>query len=173
MVSMLDDQDIGYALGAADYLTKPFDRERLVAALRRYRCATPPRPVLVVEDDPATRDVLRRTLRARRLDRLGGRERPARPRERRETRPDLILLDLMMPEMDGFEFVAELRKMEAGRNIPVVVVTAKELTLEDRQRLDGQVRRIFQKGGFTREELMREIKFLLEMERGRGKTPPA
>jgi CheY-like chemotaxis protein len=85
--------------------------------------------------------------------------------------PDLILLDLMMPEMDGFDFVAELRKMDAGRNIPVVVVTAKDLTLEDRQRLEGQVRRIFQKGGFSREELMREIKLLLEMERGRGNTP--
>jgi CheY-like chemotaxis protein len=164
---------MGYALGASDYLLKPFDRERLVAVLRKYRCATPPCPVLVVEDDPAARDVLRRTLQndgwivweaangRLALESVG------------KNTPDLILLDLMMPEMDGFDFVAELRKMDAGRNIPVVVVTAKDLTLEDRQRLEGQVRRIFQKGGFSREELMREIKFLLEMERGRGKTPPA
>jgi signal transduction histidine kinase/DNA-binding response OmpR family regulator len=173
MVSMLDNKDMGYALGASDYLLKPFDRERLVAVLRKYRCATPPCPVLVVEDDPAARDVLRRTLQndgwivweaangRLALESVG------------KNTPDLILLDLMMPEMDGFDFVAELRKMDAGRNIPVVVVTAKDLTLEDRQRLEGQVRRIFQKGGFSREELMREIKFLLEMERGRGKTPPA
>ena len=172
MVSMLDNKDMGYALGASDYLLKPFDRERLVAVLRKYRCATPPCPVLVVEDDPAARDVLRRTLQndgwivweaangRLALESVG------------KNTPDLILLDLMMPEMDGFDFVAELRKMDAGRNIPVVVVTAKDLTLEDRQRLSGQVRRIFQKGGFSREELMREIKFLLEMERGRGKTPP-
>jgi signal transduction histidine kinase/DNA-binding response OmpR family regulator len=172
MVSMLDNKDMGYALGASDYLLKPFDRERLVAVLRKYRCATPPCPVLVVEDDPAARDVLRRTLQndgwivweaangRLALESVG------------KNTPDLILLDLMMPEMDGFDFVAELRKLDAGRNIPVVVVTAKDLTLEDRQRLEGQVRRIFQKGGFSREELMREIKFLLEMERGRGKTPP-
>ncbi len=171
MVSMLDNKDMGYALGASDYLLKPFDRERLVAVLRKYRCATPPCPVLVVEDDPAARDVLRRTLQndgwivweaangRLALESVG------------KNTPDLILLDLMMPEMDGFDFVAELRKMDAGRNIPVVVVTAKDLTLEDRQRLEGQVRRIFQKGGFSREELMREIKLLLEMERGRGKTP--
>jgi CheY-like chemotaxis protein len=172
MVSMLDNKDMGYALGASDYLLKPFDRERLVAVLRKYRCATPPCPVLVVEDDPAARDVLRRTLQndgwivweaangRLALESVG------------KNTPDLILLDLMMPEMDGFDFVAELRKMEGGRNIPVVVVTAKDLTSEDRQRLEGQVRRIFQKGGFSRDELMREIKFLLQMERGRAKTPP-
>ena len=64
----------------------------------------------------------------------------------RESVPDLILLDLMMPEMDGFEFVAELRKNDAWRSIPVVVVTAKDLTPEDRQRLEGNVREVFQKG---------------------------
>jgi CheY-like chemotaxis protein len=171
MVSMLDSKDMGYALGASDYLLKPFDRERLVSVLRKYRCETPPCPVLVVEDDPAAREVLRRTLQndgwivweaangRLALESVG------------KNAPDLILLDLMMPEMDGFDFVSELRKMEGGRNIPVVVVTAKDLTMEDRSRLEGQVRRIFQKGGFSREELMREIKLLLEMERGRGAGP--
>ena len=111
MVSMLDDRDIGYALGAADYLTKPFDREKLVLALRRFRQGSSPRPVLVVEDDPATREVVRRALERdgwivseadngrRALESLS------------RSVPDLIVLDLMMPEMDGFEFVAELRRI--------------------------------------------------------------
>jgi len=167
MVSMLDDQDTGYALGAADYLTKPFDREKLVLALRRFRQGSSPRPVLVVEDDPATRDLVRRALERdgwivseadngrRALESLS------------RTVPDLIVLDLMMPEMDGFEFVTELRRSEAGRRIPVVVVTAKEITAEDRTRLNGHVRRIFSKGSFSRDERTAELRRALDTGRQR------
>jgi CheY-like chemotaxis protein len=162
MVSMLDDRDIGYALGAADYLTKPFDRDRLVTALRRFRQGTSPRPVQVVEDDPATREVIRRAL-----ERDGWIVSEAENgRSALESlamaMPDLVVLDLMMPEMDGFEFVDELRRTEAGRRVPVVVVTAKEITEEDRERLGGQVRRIFQKGSFSREELTAELRRALD-----------
>jgi signal transduction histidine kinase/DNA-binding response OmpR family regulator len=167
MVSMVDEKDMGFALGASDYVSKPFDRERLAAVLRKYKCASPPCTVLLVEDDAATRDVLRR-----RFEQDGwsvceagngriGLEAVAR------NRPQLIVLDLMMPEMDGFEFVAELRKSEPGSRIPVVVVTAKDLTPEDRDRLNGHVRSIFQKGEFSRDELVREIRLLLQLERGR------
>jgi CheY-like chemotaxis protein len=76
--------------------------------------------------------------------------------------PDLVLLDLMMPEMDGFEFVAELRKSESGRRIPVVVVTARELSAEDRERLKGDVRRVLHKGSFSREELTAELRRALD-----------
>jgi CheY-like chemotaxis protein len=76
----------------------------------------------------------------------------------RRSRPDLIFLDLMMPEMDGFQFVEELRANPDWRSIPVVVVTAKELTQEDRDRLSGNVRSILQKGALSNEELAREIR---------------
>ena len=78
-----------------------------------------------------------------------------------ESRPELILLDLMMPEMDGFQFLDEVRKHEGWRSIPVIVVTAKELTPEDRQRLNGSVEKILQKGAYGGEELMREIRGLV------------
>jgi CheY-like chemotaxis protein len=71
----------------------------------------------------------------------------------------------MMPEMDGFQFVSELRRTEAGRRIPVVVVTAKELTAEDRERLGGQVRRVFHRGSFSREELGAEVRRALDAAR--------
>jgi signal transduction histidine kinase/CheY-like chemotaxis protein len=109
IVSMLDDRDIGFALGAADYLTKPFDRERLVSALRRFRDGSMPRPVLVVEDDPGTRDVIRRALeRDGWIVSEAENGRAALENLTRQT-PDIVLLDLMMPEMDGFDFVAESR----------------------------------------------------------------
>jgi signal transduction histidine kinase/DNA-binding response OmpR family regulator len=158
MVSGVDDPDIGLALGAADYLQKPVDREQLVATLRRFRSPSERRPVLVVEDDAATREVIGRALAADGWivsEARNGRE-ALESLERAV--PDLVLLDLVMPEMDGFEFVTRLRATERGRRVPVVVVTARELSAEDHGRLEGHVRRIFQKGSFSREELTAELR---------------
>jgi signal transduction histidine kinase/CheY-like chemotaxis protein len=158
LITMVDDKDMGHALGAADYLPKPIDRERLVTMLRKYQVH--PGPVLVVEDDPATREMMRRTLvnDGWTVDEAeNGRVGLERVRQRP---PGLILLDLMMPEMDGFAFVEELRKNDEWRRIPVVVVTAKDISEEDKLRLDGRVKRIFQKAALTRDELAREIRML-------------
>jgi CheY-like chemotaxis protein len=75
--------------------------------------------------------------------------------------PGIILLDLMMPEMDGFEFLQALRQREAWRGIPVIVLTAKDLTAEDRQRLNGLVARIVQKGGASRDDLLHQVRDLV------------
>jgi CheY-like chemotaxis protein len=123
----------------------------------------------VVEDDAATRDVIRRTLEGDGWVVTEAENGRVALSSVATQVPDLILLDLMMPEMDGFEFVAELRRNEAWRRVPVVVVTAKDLTREDRERLDGYVRRIFQKGALSREELIREIRLLLQSERARDR----
>ncbi len=160
MLSMVDDKDMGYALGASDYLPKPFDRDRLVTVLAKYRHGGDD-PVLVVEDDASTREMVRRTLEGEgwQVDEAeNGRVALERVAARR---PALILLDLMMPEMDGFEFVAQLRQKDEWRRIPVVVVTAKDLTTEDKLRLDGHVKKIFQKGSLSREELAQQIRSLL------------
>ena len=78
-----------------------------------------------------------------------------------ERQPELILLDLMMPEMDGFQFLDEVRKHEGWRSIPVIVITAKELTSEDRQRLNGTVEKILQKAAYSREDLIVEVRDLV------------
>ncbi len=163
MISMVDERDMGRALGAADYLPKPIDRERLSAVLRRFRGSRTPCPALVIEDDPASREVLRRTLE-------GDGWRVCEARNGREGleflkggAPDLILLDLMMPEMDGFEFVEALRANPAWVQIPVVVVTARDLSGEERERLERHVRKVLQKGALTADALAREIRRLARL----------
>jgi signal transduction histidine kinase/CheY-like chemotaxis protein len=161
MLSIMDEKQMGYALGAADYLTKPIDWERLAVILQRYECARPPCPVLIVEDDAGMREVLRRRLEKEAwtvIEAENGRIGLERMAERQ---PDLILLDLMMPEMDGFQFLDEVRQQDAWRSIPVIVITAKELTPEDRQRLNGSVEKILQKGAYSREELIGEVRNLV------------
>jgi CheY-like chemotaxis protein len=117
--------------------------------------------VLVVEDDADTRDMLRRMLTREGwavTEATNGRvalERVA------ESQPELILLDLMMPEMDGFAFIEALRQQDAWRSIPVVVVTAKDLTPEDHRRLNGYVEQILQKGAYSREALLTEVRDLV------------
>jgi signal transduction histidine kinase/DNA-binding response OmpR family regulator len=157
MLTILDDHGLGYALGASDYLTKPIDGARLAAVVKRHACLETPRPVLVVEDDGDTRDLLRR-----RLEGLGCRvveaENGRVALERlRQARPEVILLDLMMPEMDGFEFVLELRRSDAWRDIPVVVVSARELDDDDLRRLNGHVAGVLQKAGTSCHELLPEV----------------
>lgn len=161
MVTFADNRELGYALGAIEYLNKPLERDRLVAILQKYHDNSNNRRVLVVEDDLATRQYLTRLLEKegwQTSEAPNGRlalERVA------QASPQLILLDLMMPEMDGFEFVAELRQTEAGRAIPIVVITAKDIDKEDRHRLNGQVQRILQKGTYTREGLLTDIRNLI------------
>ena len=160
MATLLDDKELGYSLGAQEYLTKPIERDRLVAIVRRHlRQSTG--PILVVEDDAATQEMLQRSLEKETFAvRLAENGRVALERIAAEV-PALVLLDLMMPEMDGFEFLRELRAREAWREIPVVVLTAKELTAEDRVALQGDVAKILQKGSSSRDELLREIRKLI------------
>jgi len=161
MLTIVDDKSKGYALGASEYMVKPIDRGRLVAILQKYRSTQPSLRVLVVEDEAVMRQMLRQMLEKEGwvvVEAENGRvamERIA------EDPPSLILLDLVMPEMDGFQFMAELRENEAWRVIPIVVVTAKDLTAEDRLLLNGYVERILQKGAYSREALLAEVRDLV------------
>ncbi len=157
MLTMVGDKSTGYALGASDYLMKPLERERLSAVLRKYCTAQQLGTVLVVEDDEDTRSMLGRMLEKEgwhvqmaengrvALDQLA------------QFRPDVILLDLMMPEMDGFEFIAHFRYVAEWQAIPVIIVSAMELTAEERQQLNGQVTQVLQKGLYSREMLLNEV----------------
>ncbi len=159
LLTIVSNKNMGYALGASEYLVKPVDRARLSDVLAEFTGTDGSGRVLVVEDDDHARDMLQRTVARQGLtvdavsdgslaiDYLGEHE-----------APDLILLDLMMPHMDGFEVLERMRAHDDWSAIPVVVVTAAELTAEERARLNSQVNQILGKGSYTTDDLLSEVR---------------
>jgi CheY-like chemotaxis protein/anti-sigma regulatory factor (Ser/Thr protein kinase) len=159
--SVRDDRELGFMLGACDYLVKPVDRQRMLAVLQKH-LGTGNELVLVVEDDDATSRAVSRLVRRHgwRVSTAGnGVE--ALEEMKRES-PSAIVLDLMMPEMDGFTFFEELHSHPAWREIPVVVLTARDLSDDERDRLNGNVLRIVEKSGVSRDRLLDEVRRTLE-----------
>lgn len=161
MLTIVDNKTMGYALGASDYLTKPINRQRLSNLLQKYGCNHPSCPILLVEDDTATRQMMCRILEKEGLNVIEAEDGCAALTEMANQQPELILLDLMMPKMDGFTFINQLQQNELWRSIPVIVLTAKDITPEDRQRLNGYVENILQKGAYSCEELLNQIRHLV------------
>ena len=161
MMTISDEKQKGFTLGASGYLTKPVDRARLSQLLDRFKIAAGIPRVLVVEDDPNTRDMMRRLLIGEGWTvsvATNGRD----ALERLSTEhPNLILLDLMMPEMDGFEFLLEFRKEPRFATTPVIVVTAADLSVADRHRLNGGVEHILQKAASGQEDFLRQVRTLV------------
>jgi len=161
MLTIVDDKHFGHALGATEYLTKPVDRERLTAVIRKLRKPAVPGQVLVVDDSPEVRELLVHMLERQGWTATTAEDGRAALDIVAVKKPDLILLDLMMPRVDGFEFVSELRKRLDWRAIPIIVITAKTLTNEDRLLLQGHVQKVIQKGDFNHNELLVELRDLV------------
>ncbi len=158
MCSIVDDKPLGFSLGASDYLTKPLDRSRLAEVLTKHAPHDAERLALVVDDLPDNRAVLRHGLEREGWTVIEADNGRAGLDLFAERKPALILLDLMMPVMDGFEFLRELRYRDDGRGVPVVVVTAKELTAAERDILRASVENVVQKGPNGPASLMTEIR---------------
>jgi signal transduction histidine kinase/CheY-like chemotaxis protein len=161
MVTILDQQRRAVALGAAGYLTKPMDREQLHRLVDRFRAPTQPTRVLLVEDDAFQRERMRSWLESQQWivqEAANGREALDRLQQ---GKPDLILLDLMMPEMDGFQVIATLRREAPWRDIPVIVITALDLDAKARERLNCGVQSVLVKETFRPGDLVERIRRLV------------
>jgi signal transduction histidine kinase/CheY-like chemotaxis protein len=161
MITIVDEHRRGIALGAAGYLTKPIDRERLRRLVSRFRAPVPPTRVLLVEDDAVQRERMRGWLEGPQWtvrEAANGREALDRLKE---GKPDVILLDLMMPEMDGFAVVATLQKETGWRDIPVIVITSLDLDAKDRARLNAGVQLVLVKERFRPADLVERIRRLV------------
>jgi len=158
LMTIVDEKNRGYALGAAEYLVKPIDRKKLFDVLRTL-CGSAGRPILMVDDDDVGRRQMRAALEQQGWSVIEAGDGRAALTRLSEAQPAVIILDLMMPQMDGFEFLEEKRRKAEWRDIPVVVVTAKELTDADRLRLNGGVERIILKT--NRDDMLHEVRGVL------------
>jgi len=157
ILSVTENRNYGFLLGASEYLSKPVDRSRLIDVLLRFDGASH-NSVLVVDDDADSRRILSNAVRAEGFSVQEAENGKVALEHVLERRPSLIFLDLLMPEMDGFEFIARLRTLSHGAGIPVVVLTAKEIGPEDRARLNGHVTSVNQKGSKRIEELVADVR---------------
>jgi signal transduction histidine kinase/DNA-binding response OmpR family regulator len=157
IISIVDDSHLGYALGAADYFVKPIDRYALLAWLDRYTRGSPMRPrtvtVLVIDDEPSARELLSAMLIPAGHQVLVASDGTDGIEQARRAHPDVILLDLMMPGMTGFDIVTVLKADPATRDIPILIVTAKDVTAEEKTLLNGHVAAIMEKGELPAVEL--------------------
>ena len=162
MVSMVGDKGMSYALGAVEALQKPVDRSRLHELVSRYS-QSPDKSVLVIEDDPAARATIKKFLESAKW-RVEEAENGAIGLDKvAESGFDVILLDLMMPVMDGFEFLLQLRgRKDETAATPVIVVTAKDLDSKDRAKLQDSVENVIQKSGKSVDDILVEVREALE-----------
>lgn len=170
MLTVLKDRGLAFSLGASDFMTKPVDRVALTSILRQHRTSSADL-ILVVEDDPATREATRRLL-----EKLGLRVAEASNGLEglrwldANRAPALILLDLMMPVMDGFEFLEELQRKPALGNVPVVVLTAKQLLPEEITALTGRTKQVMTKQATSNDELVAAIRRCVQRNLGEEPT---
>ncbi|MCL2825246.1 MAG: response regulator [Polyangiaceae bacterium] len=154
IVTVVHNRDLGLALGAADYVCKPYDSKNLAEVLHRHCSKDRPAHVLVVDDDQSTRDLLRRLLEKEGWQVLEASDGKKALNALEHWRPGLIVLDLMMPDVDGFEVVEALQQREDWKSIPVVIVTALDLNNKDLSRLDGAVSKVLRKGAYDRKDFL-------------------
>ncbi|MGA9407744.1 MAG: PAS domain S-box protein, partial [Bacteroidota bacterium] len=161
MYTMLDEKNFGLAIGASDYLIKPVSKEKILQVLEKYKHKAPSEYILIVDDNPDLR-----TMASRAIEKAGWNVQTAENGKSALSRlehelPSIIFLDIMMPVMDGFEFLTIFQNREEWKHIPVVVITSKDLMAEERQQLNGVVKKIIQKGDFTAEKILKQISSLI------------
>jgi PAS domain S-box-containing protein len=168
VVSIVDEPGRGFSLGAADYLLKPVDREVLVRVMQRvvrnHAQDQRGRSVLVIDDDPVVLELMDAVLGAEGFEILKATDGGQGLQIARERNPALVVLDLLMPEMNGFEVVDEMHGSPQTAGIPIVVLTNKSLSREEKNRLNGRIIAIRQKNEFNRADFVAQVRSLLKPE---------
>jgi len=164
VLSIVDNQELGYRLGAFDYLVKPFDREAILSTLGRIALTPAAREqfcLLVVDDDPQVVDLVQQLLEDEPYDIQSAADGQEALEAISRQCPDIILLDLLMPRLDGFAVLEQLRQCPEHEGIPIIVLTAKTLSPDELTQLQQSVAKVIQKQGLEQETLLRELRAAL------------
>jgi diguanylate cyclase (GGDEF)-like protein/PAS domain S-box-containing protein len=164
ITSMIDNKDLGYALGATDYLVKPIDKETLIKTLSEFTLTTKRKKrqvnILLIDDEEITHKMISKILEPEGFNLLHAYTGDDGLKIAIEYKPDLILLDLIMPDVNGFEVAENIKKHPVSSQIPIFIITSKDLTVEERMRLSNNIDRVIGKRIFSSEELTRSIREL-------------
>jgi CheY-like chemotaxis protein len=167
---MLDERGKGFSLGAAEYLIKPVQREALLATLRRVAYAATgsngqPR-VLAIDDDPLALELIQAVLGPAGYQVLKATDGQQGIDMARMEHPGLVIVDLLMPEMDGFAVVEQLREDPATADTPIVILTSRSMDRADRERLNGHISHLARKGAFNHKEFIELVRGLCPLPEG-------
>ncbi|TMF59210.1 MAG: response regulator [Chloroflexi bacterium] len=164
LTSKVNKESLPFDIGQADFLTKPIDRQQLLQMMVKFdlladgkRGKKTPSSILIVDDDPQNIRLVKAMLKPFNMEVIVADGGKAGLELALKKKPDLIILDLMMPDVDGFEVVSKLREDPAGSQIPILIYTAKNITSEDRERLQGNIQTIIQKGDFGKDRFLEMI----------------
>jgi len=152
----MDNRTLGYQLGATDYLQKPIIPETLIRTIDRI-LRQEAETILVVDDDPEVIELVRWILEEEKIHVKTAENGVKALESVKDTIPDLILLDLMMPEMDGFEVLSRLKNKEEWAEIPVIIITAKTLKETEKEFLENRVEAIIAKEGMSTDIVLKDI----------------
>jgi CheY-like chemotaxis protein len=164
LTSKINKESLPFDIGQADFLTKPIDRQQLLQMMVKFdlladgkRGKKTPSSILIVDDDPQNIRLIKAMLKPFNMEVMVADGGKAGLELALKKKPDMIILDLMMPDVDGFEVVSKLREDPAASQIPILIYTAKNITSEDRERLQGNIQSIIQKGDFGKDRFLEMI----------------
>src|SRR3990172_5852535 len=164
IVSATNDKELGFALGAVDYLEKPVEKPRLLQTLGRLSFTTKTKSqkmtILAVDDEPQVLALMGDILEKEGFSVIKASDGKTEVKMIVEQHPDLVIFDLMMPGMSGFDVCDRLKEYHEAKDIPIIIFTAKEITAEDKERLGTGIKKIIKKASFSKEDLLSEIRLL-------------
>lgn len=158
ILSIISDKNIGFTLGAAEYLSKPVDWDMLSEAIKKIiRKPKHPARIMVIEDEQPVRELVTRMLKKEAWQVIEAENGQVALDKLKQDTPDLIILDLMMPVMDGFEFIHQIRENEKYNNIPMIILTAADVNPDEKRYLEDRVISVIKKSGVHKDQLLLEI----------------